>query len=72
MTRGELICPAGSSRKSANTSWEHGSASGFRRAISRLRHLFHTAPAAMHGDSGAVMDRYMKYHREHESKDLSS
>lgn len=72
MTKGKLICPAGSSRNTSNTPWGHGGVSGFRGAISRLRNLFRTAPAAMRGDSGAVMDRYMKYHREHESKDLSS
>ena len=64
MTRGELICPAGSGSKSAGLLRERRSISGFKGAISRLRHLFHTAPAAVRGDSKAVMDQYMKYHRE--------
>ena len=68
MTRGTIICPAGSSLNSSNATRGQGGVSGFKRVISRLRYLFHTAPAAIRGDSGSVMDHYMKYHRDHASK----
>lgn len=61
MIEGKTIYPAGSSRIDKERSV---SAPG-KNFISRLKGLFHTAPAAISGDSGEVMEKYMKYRREH-------
>lgn len=61
MIQGEPIIPAGTSR---NDPPARGTLTGkIRKLLKRGRHLFHAAPAAMHGGSEAVMDQYMKYHR---------
>lgn len=62
MIKGKVIQPSGSSGKRANDSV---TSSGLSKRLRKLRGLFHSAPAAMTGNSSKVMDHCMKYHREH-------
>ena len=62
MIHGEPINPAGTRQN--NPPARGTFTNKFIRFIKRGRNLFHTAPAAIHGDSGKVMDRCMKYHRQ--------
>ena len=62
MIQGEPINPAGISRNDppARDTFP-GKITG---PLQKGRRLFHAAPSAMHGDSGEVMDHYMKYHKK--------
>lgn len=62
MIEGKQICPAGHGSGLYTESHPGRKAPVWLR---KIRSLFHTASAAVSGDSSKVMDRCMKYHREH-------
>lgn len=62
MIEGKVVHPAGSGREIPKGS---GPLENLSKWFNKLRGLFHSAPVAMTGNSGKVMDHYMKYHREH-------
>lgn len=62
MVHGKQITPAGPGREFTGNPVSAEKKPGL---IVTLRNLFYSTPAAFTGDSGKVMDNYMKYHREH-------
>jgi hypothetical protein len=62
MIEGKVIRPAGSGRKD---SYDNVSSGKLSNKLHELRGFFHLAPAAITGNSGKVMDHYMKFHKEH-------
>ena len=71
MIQGKQICPAGSTPKSAERIASEQSVSerpASKRSVPvlcrKINHLLHMAPDALSGNSGAVMDKFIQYHRE--------
>ena len=66
MIQGKPICPAGSTLNSAERSASERLASEKSVPVlcRKINHLFHMAPDALSGNSGAVMDKFIQYRRE--------
>ena len=62
MIEGKVIRPAGSGREVLKGT---DPLENLSKHINKIRGLFHSAPAAMTGNSGKVMEQYMNYHKKH-------